>query len=325
MHKIIEHTYHFIQSLRCIQRGELIVVAVSGGLDSVVLLDILVHLQHRLGVRLHIIHYNHRLRAESDQDAEFVTSLGQLYGIPVTIGKRTGKAGIRLSEDKSRHLRMAFCVATAQHLKAASIATAHHENDLAETVLMRIIRGTGLAGLRGLSACGDWQGVKVVRPLLELNRSTLQQYLKKQQLNFREDKTNQEFIYLRNRVRHELLVLLEKSYNPQVVSALSSLGKQVEADYDYLYQIALKKFNQVVQQRQGSVIMNKLTLVKMPLSLQRMMIRLALERVCGDLTVFSFDHVQSVLALCDNPQVKKVSLPRGVSVTQNQNSLTFHL
>ncbi|MBM3244007.1 MAG: tRNA lysidine(34) synthetase TilS, partial [Candidatus Omnitrophica bacterium] len=207
------------------RKGERILVGVSGGADSVCLIHILNRLKDELKIKLYIAHLDHGLRNDSRKDAEFVKDLAKNLNIPVAI-KRVQIKRIRgnLSiEEAARNTRLDFLLKEAVKAGAKKVALAHNFDDQAETVLMRILRGTGLYGLSAMASKRKANNLFLIRPLLNIKRGEIEAFLKKNNIAFRTDKSNTQEIYLRNRIRLELLPCLEKKYNKNIKEALFSL------------------------------------------------------------------------------------------------------
>ncbi len=193
--------------------GAPLLVGVSGGPDSVALLDILV----KLGWRPHICHLNHQLRGvDSDGDTEFVRQLAQRYGLPCTIETRK----VASDEDACRQARLEFFESVAVQTGIRTIALAHTADDQVETFLLRLLRGAGLTGLAGIWPDRPIGTLRVIRPLLSVTRKEVLKYLSAEGLQCREDASNADRRFLRNRIRHELLPLLERDYNPGIREVL---------------------------------------------------------------------------------------------------------
>jgi len=195
--------------------GETVLVGVSGGADSVALLHLLSSLAADWRLRLHVLHVDHQLRAESADDADFVRALGARLGVPVDVATVTVDRRGSL-EASARAARYAALEACAAKVGADRIAVGHTADDQAETVLMRLLQG---AGVRGLSGIPPVRGA-IIRPLIELRRPALEAELVRAGLPWAQDATNRDPKFLRNRIRHELLPLLSDSYNPEVATAL---------------------------------------------------------------------------------------------------------
>jgi tRNA(Ile)-lysidine synthase len=212
-------------------RDVTVLVAVSGGADSVALLHALAQLAANGEGRLVIAHFNHRLRgAESDADQQFVESLGTQLGLSLVVdawsqSRDTSHAGEGL-EGSARQARYSFLVAAAGQCGARYVATAHTADDQVETVLFNLIRGTGLAGLAGIPRFRQLgKGATLVRPLLDVTREEVLAYLADIGQEYRDDATNRDVGLARNRIRHQLLPLLAGDFNPHVRDALRRLSQ----------------------------------------------------------------------------------------------------
>ena len=209
--------------------GDSVICAVSGGADSVALLFALYLLKDRLGIRLEAAHFNHRLRGqESDEDEAFVRGLCSQYDIPLHVGTGEVKAGKKGLEAAARDARYGFLLSLD-----GKIATAHTADDNAETVLMRLIRGTGLKGLGAIAPVSG----RVIRPMLLTNRQEVEYFLAVWGLPHREDSSNASDAFLRNRLRHDVMPLL-KAENPRLAENLSRMALRLRQDEDFLRQQA---------------------------------------------------------------------------------------
>ena len=199
--------------------GETVLVGVSGGADSVALLDLLIALSPSWRLRLHVLHVDHQLRPDSASDADFVRALGTRLGVPVDVATVTVDRRESL-EAAARAARHAALETWATRVGAQRIALGHTADDQAETVLMRLVQG---AGVRGLAAIPPVRG-RIIRPLIEVRRAALEAELRRADLPWVEDPMNRDPKFLRNRIRHELLPLLADSYNPEVAAALARVA-----------------------------------------------------------------------------------------------------
>lgn len=208
-----------------------IVLGVSGGPDSVFLLDFFAHIAPKYDLKLHIAHVNYSLRGkDSEKDEAFVRRLGEKYDIEVSVLK-TKKAQYRGNlENSLRNIRYEFFEDTRKKLGFDLIAVAHTMDDQAETVLMRILRGSGLNGLGAMKP----KSGNIIRPLLQTGRNVMVAYLKQKGLVFRTDLSNLDTKLTRNRIRHELIPFLEKNFNPSVKKTLSEWSAIVADDYDFI-------------------------------------------------------------------------------------------
>ena len=241
MHSLAECVLSHIRRQELLRAGDRVGVAVSGGIDSVALLRLLLELRDEVGFVLSVVHFNHKLRgAESDADQEFVQALAREHGLEFFIDsgdvrQRAADEGISL-EAAARDMRYEFF---QRLIPLEKIATGHTLDDQAETVLMRAVRGSGLRGLGGiyprltLDEHGEDLPVEIVRPLLGIRRRKLEQFLNDIAQNWREDATNQDTSYTRNRVRRLVLPLIEKELNPAVAENLAELAEIARGEEDY--------------------------------------------------------------------------------------------
>jgi tRNA(Ile)-lysidine synthase len=226
----IKRVQNTVKKFELWQGGEDFIVGVSGGPDSVCLLDVLFLLSKKYDFKLYVAHINYHLRGKaSDLDEKIVREMAARYNLPCFVFSQRKKLASD-AEETLRDIRYAFFEKLRKKVGAHYIAVAHNRNDQAETLLMRLLRG---AGLSGLSAMRPKNGY-IVRPLIETNRADIIQYLKERRLVFREDKSNKDESYFRNHIRHTLIPFLEKNFQPQAVKLLSETALLLGEDYTFL-------------------------------------------------------------------------------------------
>lgn len=310
-----------IKKYNLINKGDRIVVAVSGGPDSVALLYLLNGLRDELKITLHIAHLDHMLRPGSYKDRIFVEKLAEKLKIPATTTqlniKELAKKGS--AEEIARNARLGFLFRVAGRIKADKVALGHNLDDQAETVLMRVIRGAGLYGLSGILPKRKIAGFCIIRPMIESRRNEIEVWLKKKKIKPCIDKTNMEDIYLRNKLRNRLLPLLEKEYNPNIKEVLSSMALCAGYDYDYLSRMAAR-----TAKRFGSRI-NLDKFLKLHPAMQNLVLRLEFARVKGNMRRIGFVHIKEINDLIlSRPVNSVVDLPSGVSVVKKKKTLLFY-
>jgi len=310
-----------IKKYRLIQEGDKILLGVSGGPDSMVLLLQLFSLKTKYGLNLHIAHVDHGLRKDSHSDALFVECWAKKLSIPISIIKLNS----RLSEKKGsleeicRQARLNFFIDTAWKIKADKVALGHNLDDQAETVLMRILRGTGLSGLSGISAKRRIKDVVFIRPLLETSRREIEDFLKRKRINPCIDSTNKEEVFFRNKIRRNLIPLLKKEYNRNIVEVLANLAESISYDYEYLDKVARDKLK-------GSNLRLKIGMIeRLHPAILRLILRQTITCIQGDTRRIGFQHIKELEDLLANRPIGSiVDLPKGISVQKSRNTLRFY-
>ncbi len=297
-----------------------LLVAVSGGQDSVCLLHLLAGLRTELNLKIHVAHLNHQLRAkESGLDAQYVFDLCHKLGLPVTIGQTDAKAyqtAHKLSlEEAAREVRYQFLTETANSIKTKNVAVAHTRDDNVETILLHILRGSGIRGLVGLTPVSqrtiNHRRLRIYRPLLSITHEETGMYCRIHKLKPRLDKTNFTLEPLRNRVRLELLPKL-KMYNSRIDEALLRTSIIAADDMDLLESLAGKSWRRVVSQKDGEICFEREKMQALSVSLQRGLLRMAVEKLAGTLTDIEGRHIEEMLSLLQKPAGKSLDLPYGL-------------
>ncbi len=270
-------------------------VAVSGGADSVCLLKMLIELAPRWNLRLRVLHLDHGLRgAESSADAAFVQRLAEEAGLPCDLrAVDVGALGGNL-EQAARQARREFYFELLRSGVVARVATGHTMDDQAETVLFRFLRGSGTAGLAGMRATTP-EGI--VRPLLELRRAEIREWLAARGIAWREDSSNAERRFARNRIRLDLLPALEREWNPSLPSALVQLSELARDEEDYWAGEVRRLADEHLRVDGSIVLVSARWLAELAPAAARRLIRHAIEIAKGDLTRVEFHHVERVLDL----------------------------
>lgn len=301
----------YIRKQDLIRAGDRVGVAVSGGADSVALLRALLELRQELGIVLSVIHLNHGIRGpESNADAAFVAHLARQYELPMhraagDVPAYAKTEGLSL-EAAARKLRYALFRTVLNEGSADKIATAHTRDDQAETVLLRLLRGAGTRGLSGIHPALKYAKGSIVRPMLEISRAQVEAYLKSLGQEWREDSTNRDTAYLRNRVRHSLLPLLERDYNPNIRQLLSESAEVARDEETFWTALTDRMTEDAVEQSDDKVTVRLAGATGEARALQRRMLRLAAERVG---LALDFHHVEQVLGLLELAKGSEIELP----------------
>ncbi len=315
-----------VARLGMLEKGDRVVVGVSGGPDSVALLCALQEMNAQLCCDLSVAHLDHNIRVSSSKDRLFVRDLCRGKGIPFyarTLKETFPLKGAR-AEEALRRKRYAFFAEACRRTGSHKVALGHTRDDQAETVLMRIVRGTGLYGLSGILPVLPREGYTVVRPLIEVDRCDVLDFLESRGQAWRTDPTNRDTRYLRNKVRHDLLPYLERSFNPSVRDALTALAATIGADYVHLERCARALLRRAARKKGRSVSVALGPLLKADDGLRRTALRLVLRDLGGPLRRLTWKHWQEVEDLLyRRPSGSEVHLPRDLRVRKEAKGLVF--
>lgn len=292
-----------------LQKGDKIVVGISGGADSICLVHILLALKDELEIEIYGVHINHGIRKETaKRDEEYVREFCEKYRIPFFCFERDIPKIAReekLSEEEAgRKIRYECFREVLEKVGGNKIAVAHHQNDQAETLLLHLCRGSGIQGLAGIRPKRD----NIIRPLLFVTRGEIEQYLAENQIFYQEDETNQDIIYARNKVRHEILPKLEM-INPRTVEHMARACEMMQETVDFLQKVVQSEFNRLVEKEEDrrSVLIEVLR--EADLFLQKQFIKNMIEEVAKAKKDISSTHIMSVLSLMEKEVGKKMKLP----------------
>ncbi|HYW17986.1 MAG TPA: tRNA lysidine(34) synthetase TilS [Nodularia sp. (in: cyanobacteria)] len=292
-----------IRSRHLFERQQRLLVAVSGGQDSLCLIKLVLDLQPKWGWDISIAHCDHGWRSDSQANANHVEKLAKSWGVSFYLETATQALN---SEAAARNWRYEALSAIAQANNYQYIVTGHTASDRAETLLYNLMRGTGADGLQALT----WQrplsaDIFLVRPLLEITRPETEQFCQEYNLPVWEDSTNQDVKYARNRIRQELIPYLQTNFNPKVESALAQTAELLQAEVEYLEQAAHKLRSEAIAEKMGNGgngaewRLNRRILQTAPIALQRRAMRQILQQILTEAP--SFEHIQKLTALITAP------------------------
>jgi tRNA(Ile)-lysidine synthase len=296
---MLERIARTITRYSMFQPDQRVGVAVSGGADSVCLLHVLRELAPRWNLRLTVLHLDHKLRGEeSRQDADFVRHLAASLGFPCELEEADVAALCRETGDNleqaARGARLKFFARLMQTEIVDRVATGHTRSDQAETVLFRFLRGSGTAGLAGVRpATGDG----MVRPLIEIERPEIEQYLRERDIPWRTDASNSSAAFARNRIRHTLLPQLTRDWNPGLTETLAHTAEWAQAEEAYWEAELDRLFAAHLTPEPPAVLLRTDALADLPLAAARRLVRRAVETVKGDLRGVGFEHLAGIMEL----------------------------
>jgi tRNA(Ile)-lysidine synthase len=327
---------HFCHKNHLLSHNDKVVIGVSGGPDSVCLLHLLANLRVELNLNLTVAHLNHQLRGpDSQADAEFVQALSAQWQIPCLVETHNiahlATERKQSIEEAARHVRYAFLWRVADQVGAAKIAVGHNADDQVETILMHFLRGAGLSGLRGMLPAMDIAQLRLymadlpaptsepppqlIRPLLNTPRRDIEAYCQEHHLLPRFDHSNLDTTFFRNRLRHELIPLLE-TYNPNLRQVLRRMAQVVTAEVDYLNsQLELVWATIVQSESTEKIVIDRAAWLKLPPALQRSTLRRAVQTLRRSLRDINFEHIDPAVAILQAGQVgARATLPGGLWV-----------
>ncbi|NMB33172.1 MAG: tRNA lysidine(34) synthetase TilS [Clostridium sp.] len=325
---MIREVKETIKKYELIKKGEGLIVGVSGGADSICLLHILHTLKECMQIELTAVHINHMLRAgEALEDERYVERICAVLDIRleivrIDIKKSAQKQKISL-EEAGREERYKTFNLMADRYGAGRIAVAHNKNDQAETVLMNIIRGSGLNGLQGM----EYKRGAVIRPLLGVERSAIEGYCKKHNLNPRIDSSNLESIYTRNRVRLDLIPYIDHLFKTNITNSINKMARLIKDDNFFIEQQIDQIYNEAKLDGDGvGISLDIKVLKKHPIAAAKRIIRNAIGGTKGDLKGIGSKHIESVVELAIAGRTGAViQLPKGVRAAKSYNILKIYI
>jgi len=323
---IIKTVEDSIRRVDMAKERERILVAVSGGPDSVFLLYALYSLRGKLNIELAVANLDHGLRGKASQlDSRFVKYLAEGFEIPF-IHKKLNKSVYKdkklSKEEIARKYRYEFLIKSAKKLNMHAIATGHTLDDHVETIMMRIIKGTTLRGVMGIPRTREESSIRIIRPLLDLTKTDIEDYLKLHSIPYRTDHTNMGDAYFRNTVRNRILPYLSQ-YNPRIKYALMNLSENLREDFDFLEEERAKR-KMSFHSKGDRLALKMKDIIVQPKTLQREVIKDALSKSGSNIKKLSYKHwkdVDEFIRLCQRG--KSIDLPGGVRIKKDQDSLIF--
>lgn len=326
-----EQVYNSIKKYNLIEKGDRIVVGVSGGPDSICLLHVLNSLKEKLHIEIFVAHINHMIREEADLETKYVQDFCKKLGIECFIKKidveAIAKKEKKGTEETGRNIRYNFFEEILKKVNANKIATAHNLNDKIETVLLNIIRGSGTVGLKGIEAKRD---EKFIRPLIEITREDIEEYCNKNNLDPKYDKTNDETIYRRNKIRNDLIPYIKKEFNPNIIKTIARLSEVATEENDYLDKIIMNSFNDILlennhdENQKNTLILDLKKFNSLELVIKRRVILYTINKVIGNTVGIEKVNIDEIIKLCKNNIGNKFLTPtKNIKILVQKNKIFF--
>lgn len=321
---MLQKVINTIEKYKMISNNDKVIVGVSGGPDSLALLHILKSIQNKYNFRLYAAHVNHNLREEeSKKDELFVKKTCNEWGIPLYIENaniyKISKERKLTLEETGREVRYNYFNEIMKKIDAQRIAVAHNANDNAETILMNMIRGSGLDGLSGINPVRDY----IIRPLIKIERCEIEEYCKVNELNPRIDSSNLDKVYIRNKVRLELIPYIKKEFNQSIIGTINRMGQLISNDSAYIQEHVSKILDEVIIKQAEEYISINLDKISRQSSLIiPRVIRGAIKRLLGHLTEFEHINIEQVINLINFGRVgSTICLPKGLKVVKSYKEI----
>lgn len=300
-----------IEKFNMIEANDKILVAVSGGPDSISLLNILYKLKYNICVA----HINHGLRENANIDEEFVLDFCNKKKIPCFIKKVNLKEMLNgmTTEEAGRKVRYDFFYEVMEKEKCTKIATAHNSNDNAETVLMNIIRGSGVSGLKGIEPIRE----NLIRPLIEITRKEIEQYCDENNLNPRHDESNDEPLYTRNKIRLKVIPYIEENINSNVVNNINRLSEIVSEEERFINSEVEKCYEEIfIAKEENKIIFNLKKFNALDVVLRKRLIKKSIINLLGNAKDIEKVHINDIVKLCENNVGGKFLMPnKNIKIT----------
>ena len=321
---MIRKVTNTINKYNMLSYGDKVIVGVSGGADSISLLHVLYSLKDEYNIKIIVVHVNHSLRGiESDGDEEYVKAICEkldikLYTKRIDIEKISKDNKISI-EVAGRECRYNFLDKILIKENAQKIVIAHNQNDTVETILMRIIRGTGIEGITGIKPVRD----NIIRPLIETSREEIDKFCIENNIIPRTDSSNLKNIYTRNKIRLELIPYIKKEFNPNIINTLSRMGHLIENDNKYIDNEAKIIFSEVVLEKKNEYISIDLDKIsKHTYLIFGRVIRTCIKELIGELVDFEQKNIEDSLCFIENSKTGSIyDLPKGLRLKKEYNIL----
>ena len=318
-----------IKKYNLIEHGDKLVLGVSGGPDSIAMLDILneIKIDEKIDLNFQIVvaHINHMIREEADDDEKFVKDFCkkkniEFYSRSIDVQKlaNTNKIGI---EEAGRNARYEFFDEILKKTKSNKVAIAHNKNDKAETIIMNFMRGSGISGLKGIEEKRE----KYIRPLIECERIEIEDYCEKNNLQPRVDKTNFENEYTRNKIRNIVIPYVKREFNPNIINTIDRLSKLVKEEEEYIEkQVKKSYYNLIVEETEKQIVLDLRKFNQEEKVIKSRLVLYTIMRLFGTSKGIEKIHVEDVIKLCNNNIGNKYLTPnKNIKILVKNHKIYF--
>jgi tRNA(Ile)-lysidine synthase len=324
--KGLEQIEKTIKQNNLINKKDKIVIGVSGGPDSMCLLHFLNAKKDEYQTEIFVAHVNHKIREEADSDEEYVKNYCEKYNIPVFIKqidiKKYAKEQKRGEEESGRIARYEFFDEVLNKTGSNKIATAHNNNDKVETVIMNIIRGSGIRGLIGIEAIRD---KKYIRPLIDCKREDIENYCNINKLNPRIDKTNAENVYARNKIRNVVIPYIKQEFNPSIINAVTKLSDIAKEDDEYINKITEIEYTKIQEKiDKNTIVLDLKTFNQEETIIKSRIILLSFEKLGVSRNEIEKTNIEDIIKMCEKNIGNKYLIPKkGTKVSVKSGKIWF--
>lgn len=306
------------------------ILGVSGGIDSMVMLDAFYLLSKKFGFKVYVAHFNHKLRGEdSEKDSQFVQSVSSKYKLEFYSGTGNVKSFAEKNnlsiELSSRTLRYNFFERTSRNLDADFVVTAHHKNDLAETFLINLFRGSGLTGLSGIPSVRKFvKNVRIIRPLLNFSKSDFQEYAKLRNIKWREDKTNSLSMYTRNRIRNELLPLITERFSDSVIDTINRAAQHINGADEFISDFVNNNMTKVIDEVEPEKVSVNINILSTYQNFIKGEILQAILVKYFRIKNINLNTVDRIINLTNSLSGAFIELPENIIATKDRDNIVFN-
>lgn len=296
-----EKVRNIIAKYNLLDKGDSVIVGVSGGPDSMTLLTLLLELKEEYNLQIYVAHVNHMIRENAIEDEEYVKKFCDKNNIKLFIKRENiiekSKQDKKGLEETGREVRYNFFEEVSKNTNSNKIAIAHNLNDKIETIIMNLTRGTGISGLKGIEPKRE----KYIRPLIEIERSEIEKYCEEKKLNPRIDESNQDNTYTRNKIRNIVIPYIKKELNTNIINNLNRLSEIVKENEEYLEKITTEAYKEILLEKQEKIIrFDTKKFIKQEKIIQKKLILKGIEEVLGTTQGIEKVNIEDILLLLNN-------------------------